>query len=186
MEDVVKKRLLEYLGRVRRYMPFFEWPDRRRKELGILKYLLESMEKDGIREYLSPLSASEDPPDCLARDLQDNLVGFEITELVSAYAIRENQRSNAIYRDWDAPEVLAHTEYLLRAKDAKVFHGGPYSKRITVIFTDEITIPVAQYQPLLSSHRFTSLPNTDEAYFLFPYDGTDRCPYVRLAVSKSA
>lgn len=149
-------------------------------------YLLESMEKDGTRRYHSPAPTAQDPPDCVAHDAGGNLVGFELTELVSERAIRENQKGNKIYHNWGPREVIAATECLLRSKDSKQFHGGPYSGRVTLIFTDEITILFEEYQPVLSAHRFVNLPNTDEAYFLFSYNGVDRCPYVQLKVSKAS
>ena len=106
-----------------------------------------------------------------------------MTELVSEKAIRQNQSGKQIYCDWALSEVLAATDGLLKSKDSRPFQGGPYSRRVTIIFTDEITIPFEQYRPLLLNHCFAGLPNTDEAYFLFSYNGVDRCPYVRLQIS---
>lgn len=180
----LNQTLVQYLKRIRRYMSFFEWPEKQIKELTVLRYLLESMCKDGNQRYHSPHPSQQLCPDCIAYTEAGDVVGIEVTELVSKTAIWENQKGNEIYRDWQPAEVIARIGERLQAKDAKQFHGGPYARRITIIFTDEITIQYEAYRDALMQHQFQNLPQTDEAYFLFSYNGEDRCPYVRLKIAK--
>ena len=165
-------------------MSFFEWPKKQIKELTVLCYLLESMCKDGDRRYHSPHLSQQDPPDCIGYTKAGDVVGIEVTELVCETAIRENQKGNEIYRDWRPAEVIAKIGEFLQTKDAKPFHDGPYASRITILFTDEITIQYEAYRDVLMQHQFQNLLQTDEGYFLFSYNGEDRCPYVRLKIAK--
>jgi len=110
----LNQTIVQHLKRIRRYMSFFEWPEKQIKELTVLRYLLESMCKDGDRRYHSPHSSQQDPPDCIAYTEVGDMVGIEVTELVSETAIRENQKGNEIYRDWRPAEVTARIGELLQ------------------------------------------------------------------------
>jgi hypothetical protein len=58
MSDMVEKR--------RCYAAFFDWPDKKVKELGIVKTLLASLEVEGSCPFHSPAASEKDPPDCVA------------------------------------------------------------------------------------------------------------------------
>lgn len=176
------KGLLEKLRRVRKYASFFEWPDKKLKERDVVDYLLRSMELRGEAEYSEPTPSPDDPPDCVVFDRDGKLVAVEVTELVSAEAIRRNQRGDDVYRDWKPNEVTHEINSLLLKKDGKRFHGGPYTKKIGLIFTDEVIIQASQeeYAEYLAGQSFGPVEQIDEAYFLFSYDGIDRCLYIKL------
>ena len=56
-----------------------------------------------------------------------------------------------------------------------------------LIFTDEIILQIRQeeYAKYLAGRSFGSVEHIDEAYLLFSYDGTDRCPYIKLRLNRS-
>jgi hypothetical protein len=178
-------RLREILKRQRRYASFFEWPDKQRKELGVVEQLLKAMEVSGESVYRSPTSgpSANHAPDCIAYDLSGEAVAMEVRELVSEEAIQRNQKEDQwvkwVYRDWQPKEVVEEVSRILREKDAKEYHGGPYVKIAVVIYTDEMTISYNSCAELLRSNVFGPFEQVSEAFLLFPY-GSGSCPYVRL------
>jgi hypothetical protein len=181
------KGLLEKLRRVRKYASFFEWPDKKLKERGIVDYLLHSMQLGGATEYLEPVPSPDDPPDCVVSDRDGRCVAVEVTELVSAEAIRRNQGGDNVYRDWKPNEVTHEINSRILKKDGKRFHGGPYVKKIVLIFTDEVILQADQeeYAEYLAGQSFGPVAHIDEAYLLFSYAGIDRCPYIKLRLNRS-
>lgn len=181
------KGLFEILLRIRKYAPFFEWPDKKGKEVDIVENLLRSMQLEGETEYSNPISSYVDPPDCIISDRNGSLVGVEVTEFVSAEAIRRNERGDKVYRNWQLNEVIQKLNALILNKDAKEFQGGPYAKKILVIFTDEIILLASQeeYKKGLLGQFFGPVKQINEAYFLFSYDGIDRYPYIKLCLNRS-
>jgi hypothetical protein len=181
------KGLLEKLRRVRKYALFFEWPDKKLKERGVVDSLLHSMQLEGTAEYLAPIPSPHDPPDCVVSDRAGRLVAVEVTELVSAEAIRRNQQGDNVYRDWKPGEVTHKINSLILKKDGKRFHGGPYVKKIVLIFTDEVVLQTNQeeYAEYFTGQSFGPVEQIDKAYLLFSYNGIDRCPYIKLQLNRS-
>lgn len=182
------KELLEKMRRVRKYASFFEWPDKKLKERSIVEFLLNSMQLGGEAKYSKPIPSPDEPPDCVVSDEDGRPVAVEVTELVSAEAIRRNQRGNNVYREWKFNEIAHELNNAILKKDGKRFHGGPYAKKIVLIFTDEIILQASQeeYAEYLAGLSFGPVEQIDEAYLLFSYDGTDRCPYLKLRLNPSA
>jgi hypothetical protein len=94
------KGLLEKIRRVRKYASFFEWPDKKLKERSIVESLLNSMQLGGEAKYSEPIPSPDDPADCVVSDHDGRPVAVEVTELVSAEAIRRNQQGDNVYRQW--------------------------------------------------------------------------------------
>ena len=172
----------------RKYATHFEWPDKQIKELGVVKDWLRSMESKGEAEYSNPSSVPNDPPDCVVQDREGREVAVEVVEFVSKEAIEENQgkaREDQVYRDWRPNEVIKEINCIIQKKDGKTFHGGPYAKKILVIFTDEDTLFSSrfEYAKLLPKRSFGPVKQIDEAYFLFSYAGFDEgYPYIKLSL----
>lgn len=180
------KELLEKLRRTRKYASFYAWPNQKFEERAAVDELLRSMLLGREPEYSQPISSANDPPDCVLLDRDRTSVAMEITELVSKEAIQRNQRGENIYCDWNPNEVAHEVNRLISHKDGNKFHGGPYTKKVLLIFTDEITLQASQaeYAECLAAQSFGPVNQIDEAYFLFPYDG-DRCPYIKLRLNRS-
>ena len=164
----------------RGYATHFEWPDRQVKELGVAEEWLRSMKSRDEEQYFGPVRppSSGDPPDCVVSDNAGNLVAVEVTEFVSSEAIKKNQKEgikgiNRIIRDWKPEEVIEEISRIIQKKDGKTFKGGPYAKKILLIFTDEDTLISRrfEYAELLSEQSFGPADQIDEVYFLFSYVG---------------
>jgi hypothetical protein len=158
------------------------------KESGIIKALFDSMEANAQGAYLNP-RPGPNSPDFVAEDLKHNPVAVELTELVSQEAIEANLKGHEIYRDWRPSEVINRIEEILKEKGAKSYHGGPYSKIILVIHTDELVISSREYIPILKNHIFGPLKQIDEVYFIFSYESNSKefptgYPYLRLSTKR--
>ena len=171
----------EFLEKVRwsvrrRYATCFEWPDKQIKELGVVREWLRSMESRSEAGYSDPIPFSNDSPDCIVRDRQGKEVAVEVTEFVSREAIETNLRrrwEDRVYRDWRPNQVIAEIKRIIQKKDGKTFKGGPYAKKILLIFTDEDTLISRrfEYAKRLPEQSFGPVNQIDEVYFLFSYVG---------------
>ena len=175
------QELIDIIKRERKHASFFEWPQKDTKELGVVKCLIESLEKAGCYSYFDPNSTKKDPPDCVARDNNGKVVGIEVSELVDLKTVRDAQQNKAYPKYWDKQEVLDKIQSIVLKKDRKKFHGGPYSSIILVIFTDETFLDPDDVIPYLQQHEFAKTNQIGEIYLLFSYDS--RCytyPYLKL------
>jgi len=175
------QELIDIIKRQRKHASFFEWPQKDTKELGILKCLISSLEKDGSSSYSDPQSTLKDPPDCVARDNSGKLVGMEISEFVDLKTVRDAQHNKDYPKYWDKKEIIERTQSIILKKGRKNFHGGPYSKIILIIFTDETFLDPDDAIQYLKQHEFKRTNQIDEIYFLFSYDPRyNTYPYVKL------
>lgn len=153
-------------------------------EKSIVQDLLRSMESRGEAEYYGPIlpPPSGDPPDCIVFDRSGRPVAVEVTEFVSRKAIEKNLKikrdprktwQDHVYRDWRPNEVVTKINDIIRNKDGKIFKGGPYTKKILVIHTDEEIFSSRrfEYAEFLQKQSFGPVKQIDEVYFLFPYVG---------------
>src|SRR4030042_6156411 len=91
------KGIIEGIARSRGYADSFEWrPDRDLEEYSVVKLFCEALEKEG-KSFIDSNSIfrrgrGNDPPDCEANDLDGNLIGVEVTELVDPQAIIASQK----------------------------------------------------------------------------------------------
>lgn len=184
---LLSDRVREILKRQRHYANFFEWPDKQRKELGIVEQLLKGMEvaEESVYHSVTIGPSANHAPDCVAYDLNGAAVAMEVRELVSEEAIRRNQKEDQwvkwVYRNWQPKEVVEEVSSILEEKDAKDYHGGPYIKIAVVIYTDEMTISYDSCAELLRSKTFGPFEQISEAFFLFPHEAGP-CLYVKLQV----
>jgi len=175
------QELIEIIKRQRKHASFFEWPQKNTKELGILKCLIESLEKAGCSSYSDPHSTMKDPPDCIARDNNGKLVGVEISEFVDLKTIIDAQHNKDYPKYWDKKEVIDKIQSIIQKKDRKKFHGGPYSSIILIIFTDETFLDRDEVIPYMKQHEFKRTNQIDEIYLLFSPDPRyDSYPYIKL------
>ena len=146
--------------------------------------MIDSLENDDGSSYSDPQSTLNDPPDCVARDNSGKLVGIEISEFVDLKTVRDAQHNKAYPKYWDKQEIIERTQPIILKKDRKKFHGGPYSKNILIIFTDETFLDPDDAIQYLKQHEFKSTNQIDEIYFLLSYDPRHNTyPYVKLKKS---
>jgi hypothetical protein len=182
-------KILDILRRQRRYANFFEWPNKQRKELGVVEELLKAMRLSGAETYHSP-GFGPSPnvaPDCIVVDNSGSSIAIEVCEFVSEEAIRINQKEidviKAKYRDWLPNEVVEEVKAILMGKDGKTYHGGPYHKICILIFSDERVVTYGTCADVLKASEFGPFKNISEAYFMFSYDpGFGYCPYMKLTI----
>jgi hypothetical protein len=185
MSDIVDT-LRQWLASPQRrlYASFFDWPDKKMKELGILKTLFESMECQGFCPFHSPSVSEKDPPDCVAFGQDQQRVAFEVTELVSEKAVKMNKEGKEVYFEWTESTTIEAVEMILRKKESRLrnIDRSQYSELVLVIHTDEPTLLYADYRTLLLTHRFQPVQAIAEAYLLFSYDPSLKtCGHVRLS-----
>ena len=111
-------------------------------------------------------------------------MGIEISEFVDLKTVRDAQHNKAYPKYWDKQEIIERTQPIILKKDRKKFHGGPYSKNILIIFTDETFLDPDDAIQYLKQHEFKSTNQIDEIYFLLSYDPRHNTyPYVKLKKS---
>jgi hypothetical protein len=181
------ERLVDLLSKQRKYASHFEWHDKRKKELGVVECLIDSMKLRGEKWLHSPQSSKIDPPDCIAKDSEGKNIGIEVSELVDVDAIWMNQKGKQVYRDWRPEEVIKAIQKIIDEKDVKQFKGDPYNNIVLLIFTDEVTISYKEYSEILEPHIFETPKKIGTVYFLFSYN-PDPCiqsyPYLKLNIGK--
>lgn len=183
------------MRRTRGYAGFFDWPDKQLKEVGVVEDLLKAAgysDANPIRKLRLP---DRDPPDVIGTDAAGRDVAFEVTELVDEDAARMNaqfdregeaKRSIAAGIDperahklasmqllagvWEPPKVIEVVQRILTTKDEKAWHGGPYSRVVLAIHTDEPALAPADYIAALESHLFEKPTLITDAHVIFSYD----------------
>jgi hypothetical protein len=168
---------------MRRYAGFFEWFDRRQKELGVVEELIESLNRIGAK-LSSPRLHTPDPPDCVCLDGEGRAVALEVTEVVCETAARLNAQGHDVVRVWEPGELRGHIAARLLDKDSKTFSGGPFAGTLVCLFTDEPMLTPSQVQEELASATFGPFEQLTGAYLVMSYDPSTKVyPVVQLRVA---
>lgn len=168
----------------RRYASFFEWPDRRVKEKGVASDWLASLAAGGDRRLSNVRPSTADWPDCEVDDALGRAIAIEITEFVDREALERNIRGEAIYRLWEASNIISFLEEIIRGKDLKCSHGGLFHRVVLVIHADEPELRVEDFRAVLAGRVFCA-SNIDEAYLLLSYDPRHEIyPHIRLSLEQ--
>ncbi|MCG8556028.1 MAG: hypothetical protein MJD61_12185 [Proteobacteria bacterium] len=171
MDDEEFELLKEIVKRGnKRHASFWEGSNKEQKELGVVQDFCKSMDWEVKCE-----SNTQDPPDCTCRDEKEELIGFEVTELVDQKILEKNVGKSKkvniseVYRDWRGGEVVEALEEILARKDSKIFKGGPYKKLILIIHNDELGLDEDEVRNTLKNYQFNATNQIDEAYLLLSY-----------------
>lgn len=168
----------------RKYASFFEWPDKDRKELGVVEELLCSLNAVSRLGLCNPRTNRPDPPDCVCENGKGNLVAVEVVEFVCKEAARRNANGENVMRVWSPSEISAKASSLLAGKDAKKYLGGPYSGIVVCLFTDEPMLTLNEAKKELGSVKFGPFSQITSAFLVFSYDPhTKSYPTVPLEIS---
>jgi hypothetical protein len=166
---------------MRTYASFFEWRDKRRKELGVCEELVVALNGDAKLQLHSPREFSPDPPDCVCLNALGQTIAVEVAEVVCEKATRLNAMGSEVYRIWRPGELAKHIARELADKDRKIFNGGPYYSIIACLFTDEPALTVAQANLELEDQLFGPFEQISAAYLLFSYEPeTQSYPIIAL------
>jgi len=169
---------------VRKYASFFEWHDKARKELGVVEELLRSLDSESNLGLRNPRINKPDPPDCICEDCNGNSIGVEVAELVCEETAGRNARGEDVMRVWYLGELYAHVDSLLKEKDRKKYHGGPYKGIVVCLFTDEPMLTLTDAQQELAGVKFGPLHQVTTAFLVFSYDpSTKSFPVITLQIA---
>ena len=178
--------------RKRTYASYWEFPNEAARDKGIVCDLVDSLGSDFFKLKDRSLKARghDDPPDCEARDLADNKVAFELTELVDPKAVMENtQGKGPHYREYSPTEFLAALDARITAKarELAAFKGGPYSRYVLVLHTDEPMLNADFCREALTARPDKYVSPWTDIFMIFPpppdFSGRPslrRCPVVRV------
>jgi hypothetical protein len=174
----------------RRYASFFEWrgEDRERgkqvKERSIVCDLFKSLEKDAGCILFKTVGYGDNPPDCVATDMNDNPIGVEVTELVDEETVKLRSKGCRPDKDWTSNEVIEKVKSILRKKSNLLTkRPSKYTNFFLVLHTDEPDLRWKFRAGELASsfHVFDRYPHIDKVYLLFSYQpGRKTYPYLEL------
>jgi hypothetical protein len=176
-EKIFIRQIKEAIAKSRGYADHYGWfPNRDLEEYGIVKAFCEALEKES-KSFLDINSImmrgrGNDPPDCEAKDVDGNNVGIEVTELVDPAAIIAFRKENIYnWAEWDKDKLLNAINTRLDKKNTRTrIKGGPYSKYILIIHTDEPILNVDYANGLLNNYYFARRDLIDRAFLLISYD----------------
>lgn len=174
------ERLSEIIARTREYASFFEWPEKDRKELGVVEELVSGL--NGLGHGLRNLRVQRpDPPDCVCEDQNGKPVAIEVAEIVCEEATRLNAQGHHVYRAWRPGDLGAAVSGRLGEKDTKTVHGGPFATIAVCLFTDEPALTLDFAKRDLTSVSFGPYKQITAGYLLFSYDpGSKSYPLLPL------
>jgi hypothetical protein len=94
----------------------------------------------------------EDPPDCEAI-VDGAWAGIEAIELVhdETAASFDHWVQHFV---WQQPSFLARAQSIIEGKDGKRWLGGPYDRKLLVIYTNELYLPRDKVKLWLADHHF--------------------------------
>jgi hypothetical protein len=171
------KGIKETIAKSRGYADSFQWPpDRHLEECAVVRLFCEALEKEckPLIDWSSIISrgCGNDPPDCEANDLEGNLIGIEVTELVDPRAIIAFKK-NQVYEsaEWDRTKLIDAINNRLDAKNfPERIKGGPYKSYILIIYTDEDVLNADYAKDLLEGYRFAKRNLIDRAFLFIFFD----------------
>jgi hypothetical protein len=172
----------------RGYANFFHWSiDRDLEELGVVQYLLESLERAGNVPFteIASRGRGEDPPDCEARNVSGQRVAIEVTELVNGEAIASFKKGDRYaWASWPREEFLAALTTLIQNKDKRFpkLKGAPYpGGYVVVVHCDESELSAAQVVAFMEGAAGIACSYITQAYMLLSYDPKlECCPHFLL------
>jgi hypothetical protein len=138
-------RAVELLSEGRQYAPFFEWPHKEGKELGVAEEFVASLNEESGLGLCGLQLQRPDPPDLTCTNAHGEHVAIEIAEVVSEEAVRRTANGEGVLRVWRPGDLISSVASMLHRKDDKTFHGGPF-KQVTGAFL------LFSYQPSTQSY----------------------------------
>ena len=109
-------RAVELLSEGRQYAPFFEWPDKERKELGVAEEFVASLNEESGLGLCNLQLQRPDPPDLTCKNARGEHVAIEIAEVVCEEAVRRTAKGEGVLRMWRPGSVAAGREHLKSAR----------------------------------------------------------------------
>jgi hypothetical protein len=169
----------------RGYADFFDWPEKRLKENGVVQSFAEMRSILGLPPLVN-IESREDPPDCQAFDVDGRLIGIEVSELIDKEflsSLKKGKRKDWA-ATWDYQKLIDLVAERIDRKGRAKPKGGPYASYLLVIFTDEPNLNLQWCQSALVNYRFARPGVIDEAYLLMSYaPSLGGCPFIQLRLT---
>jgi len=174
-------RAVELLSEGRQYAPFFEWPDKGGKELGVAEEFVASLNAESGLGLSDLQLQHPDPPDLTCVTAGGERAAIEIAEVVCEETVRRTAKGEGVLRMWRPGDLTSSVAALLRRKDDKTFHGGPFAHTFVCLFTDEPMLTLESARAELASARFGPFKQLTGAFLLFSYQpSTQSYPVITL------
>jgi hypothetical protein len=212
-DDDDSKELIEALrdaaARERGYANYWRWPQNRDVEeahaADVLARYLREIEKLPIVDVRSR-GLGNDPPDCELELEGGQLIGIEISEVVDEKAVRihaarrkalKNASASRLIAvgskdaNWSRDALVAYIGERLKRKDVHPDRrkGGPYSRYVVALPTDESAVTFEFAQQALAETRYDT-QYIDGAFLLLSYlpssgqEYPDGCPVIRIDIRR--
>lgn len=171
-----------------RHAGYWEEPDKRGKEVGVVEDLLIAICKREGRDWIkqksveSSPSSDRDAPDVIGETKTGVRVAFEVTELVDEKMIGEHIKGQPESKDWQLDEIISRLQAIIAKKERVDYGGKIFGLIILVIHTAEKEITAHRYGSAIAAHQFAQQGQIDKAYLLFkPWPMSQTCSYSRLS-----
>jgi hypothetical protein len=168
---------------LRRVNGYWSWrPNKQLAELGAARTILEAAGLSVAR--LTSRTHGEDPPDC--EGIVDGAsVGIEVTELVHQGALEQSLKDRTVYFVWDQQALSEAIQEIVTRKSEAQWQGGPYARRLLVVYTDEFVLNGNSVERFLEGQRFRTTSFSD-AFLGLSYDPFSQShPTFRLTLDRA-
>jgi hypothetical protein len=132
-----------------------------------------------------------DPPDCEAKNTEDQRIAIEVTELVDGLAIHQHKKALAERRptdwaEWNREKFLSLLVARLEEKDKRFpyLKGTPFpGGYVVIVHTDEPGLSREAVAGYLSERFVLKVQHITRAFLLLSYDpSVEMCPYFEVPI----
>jgi hypothetical protein len=171
------------LNAFRRVNGYWSWrPNKQLAERGAARVILEAA---GLSvDRLTSRSDGEDPPDCEGI-IDGASAGIEVTELVHQSSLEHSLKGRMVYLAWDQQTLSEVLQDIIARKSEAQWQGGPYTRRVLVVYTDEFVLNADSAERFLKEQRFKTKAFSD-VFFGLSYDPySESHPTFRLVLDSA-
>jgi len=170
MEPLDWKKVLaemEYQASKPKYAPRFYWRgDQGQEEHFVMRDFLTALKANGELNFSKVRPFRPDPPDFIADATDGTTIAFELREFVSQEARRRTTEGERVMARWNDEQFFHSIDNIIREKDEKTFNGGPYSRIILLVPTDEYNITPDMVERVFSARQFDKPRNITEGFLM--------------------
>jgi hypothetical protein len=131
-----------------------------------MRDFLMALKARGELDFSKVRPFKPDPPDFVAEAMDGTTIAIELREFVSEEVIRRTAKGERVMARWTDEQFFRGIDKIIRSKDGKIFKGGPYSRIILIIPTDEPTISSEMVTRVFAARQFDKPRNMTDAYLM--------------------